>query len=545
MRPMIKRNAFSWVHSSSNQARWQVADRILSSVASGLAILAGLLLSACHPTPIPGAPTTDEIKVQLIHFSDYHAHAIPFYSEHRPDQGGLARTLAYIETAKGKDPNVLALSGGDMWNSGTPAWSDKYYDGCRDWRWLGEHVSVMAFGNHDVDYGWDALLNCQKQSGIPILSGNLVGADGKLLLHNQGQPYVVRQLAGVRIGVFALSGNDFSRLVKSTNLPMGAKFLDPVAAARDIVATLRDKEQVAAVVFIGHQDRESDFAMAQAVPGIDVILGTHSHYKGTFTQIPGTTTYFISPYQYLSYLSHVELVFHNGKLSGVSGKLVRMDSQLPQDAAVAAQTLTMQQELEKDPKYAPLFQVIGRASTELDIDGIDQNESTLGNFVMDIVRDTAQAQLALSSASSFRASIPPGPIRNEDYLTALPYKNKILTFQMTGAQLQSVLDLVATRRGSDLFGVTSGVHFTIEGSRATQITIRKSATDSTQVPLRADATYTVMATDYMANVATGYKALFAQAQPAKDTGKIVNDTVIEFIQKKSPVSASRDSRVKP
>ena len=513
-----------------------------STVSLTLALAVG---AACHPTPPPGTPTSDETRVQVIHFSDYHAHAIPFYSEHRPDQGGLARTLAYIASTRAKDPNVLALSGGDMWNSGTPAWSDKYFDGCKDWRWLGEYVSVMAFGNHDVDYGWDALIHCQKQSGMQILSGNLVGADGKLLLTSQGLPYAVRQVGGVRIGVFALAGTDFARLVKPANLPTGAKFLDPIPAAREIVAQLRDKEQVAAVVFIGHQDRESDFAMAQAVPGIDLILGTHSHYKGAFTQIPGTSTYFISPYQYLSYLSHVELSFRGGKLSGVSGKLVRMDSQLPLDAAVAAQTRTMQQDLERDPKYASLFQVIGSAGSELDIDNIDQNEATLGNFVMDIVRDTAQAQLALSSASSFRATIPPGPIRNEDYLTALPYKNEILTFRMTGAQVQAILDLAASRRGSDLFAVTSGVRFTINGSKASQVTIRKSSSESEQVPLRPDGTYTVMATDFLANFATGYLDLFQPAKPATKTGKIVNDVVIDYIQKKSPVSAQRDGRVKP
>lgn len=517
--------------------------RTLAALALTLCAVAG-----CHPTATPtanGMMSPDEVRVQLIHFSDYHSHAIPFYSEHKPDQGGLARTLAYIAGARAKDQSVIALSGGDMWNAGTPAWSDKYYDGCADWKWLGEYVSVMAFGNHDVDYGWDALKNCQKQSGIQILSGNLVDGNGQRLLDNQGLPYVVKNVGGVRIGIFALSGSDFVRLVKPTNLPTGAKFLDPIPVAKEIVTQLREKEQVAAVVFIGHQDRDSDFAMAQAVPGIDVILGTHSHYKGTFAQIPGTQTYFISPYQYLSYLSHVELLFRSGKLAGVTGKLVRMDSQLPQDATVSSKTHRMQIDLEGDPKYAKLFEKIGSAATELDLDGIDQNESPLGNFVMDIVRDAAQAQFALSSASSFRASIPPGPIRNEDYLTALPYKNKILTFQMSGAQLQAVLDLAATRRGSDLFGVTGGVRFTIDGNRATQVTVRKSATEADQQPIRMDATYTVMATDYMANVATGYKDLFAQVGPAKDTGKIVNDVVIDYIQRKSPVTAQRDGRIKP
>ena len=74
-------------------------------------------------------------------------------------------------------------------------------------------------------------------------------------------------------------------------------------------------------MFIGHQDRETDFAMAAAVPGIDVILGTHSHYKGALQQIPGTTTWFISPFQYLNYLSQVSLTFRGGSLLRVEGSL--------------------------------------------------------------------------------------------------------------------------------------------------------------------------------------------------------------------------------
>ncbi|HMU37439.1 MAG TPA: bifunctional UDP-sugar hydrolase/5'-nucleotidase [Pseudomonadota bacterium] len=519
--------------------------------------LAGMCFGGCHPnapSPLPSKPapseTKEDVRVQVIHFSDYHAHAIPFFSEHKPDQGGLARTLAYVSSVREKHPNTLVFSGGDMWNAGTPAWSDKYSDGCLDWKWLGESVSVMAFGNHDVDYGWDAFSRCRKESGMQILSGNLVTSEGQRLLDNGGTPYIVKTIEGVRIGVFALAGSDFAKLVKPANLPTGAKFLDPIVTAKDIVSSLREKEHVSAVVFIGHQDRDADFAMAKQVPGIDLILGTHSHHKGVFQQIPETQTYFISPYQYLCYLSHVELAFHLGKLTEVNGKLVRMDSELPQDAAVAKQTLRMQQDLEADPKYARLFEVVGSAKVELDVDGIEESDTPLGNFVMDTVRDAAQTQVALSSASSFRASIPPGPIRNEDYLSALPYRNKILSFSMTGAQLQAVMDFSASQQGKDLFGVTSGIRFAIapgtggSGKRATDIWVRKSATDADLAPLQKDAKYTVMATDYLANIATGYKDLFAPVQPPKDTGKIVNDTVLDFIRRNTPVSAKRDGRVR-
>ena len=96
-----------------------------------------------------------------------------------PDQGGVARALAYVQKRRAELPNVLVLNGGDMWNSGTPAWSDKYYGDCPEWRWFSEHLGAMAFGNHDVDYGWDALIACRDKVKYPILSGNLVDKDGK------------------------------------------------------------------------------------------------------------------------------------------------------------------------------------------------------------------------------------------------------------------------------------------------------------------------------------------------------------------------------
>src|SRR4051812_45935569 len=54
-----------------------------------------------------------EVKVTLLHFSDYHSHAVPYFSEHAADQGGIARTMAYVQRRKAELPNVLLLNGGD------------------------------------------------------------------------------------------------------------------------------------------------------------------------------------------------------------------------------------------------------------------------------------------------------------------------------------------------------------------------------------------------------------------------------------------------
>src|ERR1041385_7728642 len=100
------------------------------------------------------------VQIVVLHFSDYHSHALPFYSEGRPDQGGIARAIGYMKHAQSHDGAVV-LSGGDMINKGSPAWSDKYR--CAEWPWLNGVVSAMALGNHDFDYGIDAFNDCRSE----------------------------------------------------------------------------------------------------------------------------------------------------------------------------------------------------------------------------------------------------------------------------------------------------------------------------------------------------------------------------------------------
>src|SRR5262249_36505211 len=152
---------------------------------------------------------------------------------------------------------------------------------------------------------------------------------------------------GVKIGVFALAGADFSRLVPAAMRPAaGATFGDRVEAARQVVAALRQQEHVNAVVLIGHALREDDIAPAPAVPGIDIIFGSHSHRKEDLFRIPETSTYMISPFQYLTYISKLTLTFTNGALSDVSGGLVRIGSDLLGEPRIIQMVDQMQADLQ-------------------------------------------------------------------------------------------------------------------------------------------------------------------------------------------------------
>ena len=395
-------------------------------------------------------PLSADTTVTLLHFSDYHSHALPFYTD-EGERGGIARAIGYLRAQK--RAGALVFSGGDSINKGAPAWSDRFQ--CEEWSWWNGIVDAMALGNHDVDYGWDAFLACRKGVRYPILSANTKGFPATAV-------FVVR---GVRVGVFAVAGADFAKLVKVPELTFG----DPVAAAKDAVRALREEHRADVVVMIGHQETDADYALAREVPGIDVIFGSHSHLRRDLVQIPDTTTTFISPSQYLTYVSRVEVTVADGRVKSVRGGLIPLDDSLPVDGRIRRRVAKLQRQLESDPAYRELFAPIGRLDAPLSTEALAQR-------TVETMRSVAGAHFAISTKSSFRRPLPAGMLTMELLRGAMPYDNEIVACTMTGAQLQRLID-------------TAGPQ-----SYATPLTID---------PARS---YRVATTDYMARVA--HKDLF-------------------------------------
>ena len=355
-------------------------------------------------------PVSADTTITLLHFSDYHSHALPFYTD-EGERGGIARAIGYLRAQK--KMGALVFSGGDTINKGAPAWSDKYQ--CADWPWWNGILDAMAFGNHDADYGRDAFEKCRAQVSYPILSANTNGFRGTAL-------FTVR---GVRVGVFALAGSDFPKLVKVPGFTFG----DPMAAAKEAVRVLRDEQHADVVVMIGHQERDADYEMARAVPGIDIIFGSHSHLKENLVYIPGrTNAVYISPSQYLTYISRLEVTIDdNHQVKKVRGGLIPVDGSLPVDARIARRVANMQRDLENDPQYRDLFKVIGDLEEPVSTEALSQ-------LAVEAMRDAAEAEGAASTKSSIRQPLPAGPLTMEILQAAMPYDNEIVVCTMSHEQ---------------------------------------------------------------------------------------------------------------
>jgi len=129
--------------------------------------------------------------------------------------------------------------------------------------------SALGIGDDDLSLGKDVLVEMSKKVGVPFLSANLVEEEsGKLLF----EPYLVKEVAGLRIGLFSLLSPDL--LGPSDPRRKGLTIRPPVETAQGIIKELQPKTDL--ILLLSHLGYPKDVELAQSVSGIHVIAGSHT-----------------------------------------------------------------------------------------------------------------------------------------------------------------------------------------------------------------------------------------------------------------------------
>jgi 5'-nucleotidase len=254
------------------------------TVLGGLGALAGATLLG--PSAALASPRAT--RVTLLHTNDTHSRLEPFEKGKLAGLGGIARRASLIRAIRAEQPHTLVLDAGDTFQ-GTPYYNA--FAGHAEFETMtAAGYDCVTLGNHDFDKGVEALVSAMQKARFSFVSANYdIDAPG---LRERVAPYEVRTVGGRRIGLFGL-GVSFSGLV-SGSLHAGVRYRPPVAAARTAVETLRTTQGVDAVVllshlgYFGHGNEPGDVELAEAVPGIDVIIGGHTH---TFLDVPHVVTH--------------------------------------------------------------------------------------------------------------------------------------------------------------------------------------------------------------------------------------------------------------
>lgn len=478
-----------------------------------LTMVAGFVFT---PTVAVLAEEENITTITIVHTNDTHS---------RVNEGvGFAKISAKVKELKEANLNVLLLDAGDTFHGQTFATISKGESIVKVMNAVG--YDVMTPGNHDFNYGQDRLLELAGLAQFPIISANVVKADGTTLL----EPYVIKEVGGLKIGIFGLSTPETAYKTKPTNVE-GLTFADPVETAQQMVQELKEKEvdAIIALVHLGIDKESTDtsYLVRDNVEGIDLIIDGHSHSTLDSIDNEGKATKIVSIGEYNNNLGIVNLTFENGELKSVEPTVLTSEaaSEIEADSEISELIASIDEE-----NKAITSVVVGK--TDVELDGVREHvragETNLSNLITDAMLALSGADMAITNGGGIRASIDVGDITMEEVITVLPFGNYVIVKEYTGAQILAALEhgTASYPELAGSFAQVAGATFTLDlnqepGKRVTDVKINGE-------PLDLEKTYKVATNDFMAVGGDGYEML--------KEGKLVvelsalDEILIEYIQ---------------
>lgn len=498
-----------------------------------LAVVMGVL--GAWAGPALAQPASDTVSLVILHTNDTHGHLLPFsYPSVLPegseladlpakkDIGGIARRATLVKRIRAD----VAARGGHTWlvdlgdfTDGTPFSTE--FKGEADLAAMNAAgYQLGTLGNHEFNAAPEWLPQLLTKAAYPMVLANAtVRATGASLL----PPYRIERLGnGPRIAVFGL-------VTKSTQgYPAARNHVaigDEIEAAKALVPKLRAEADV--VILLSHCGTDLDEKLAAQVPGIDVIIGGHSHTRLPFGQMVWHSddlradtvdgTIIAQAHQWGGEVGRLDLLFRKGTdgrwhVARNRSRLVPVTAELPADPEVAAIVDTFWKPIA--PKYGA---VVGTAAADFSSRGDDDAPYSL---VADAVRETYGVEVEFENAGGVRAPLVAGPITVADLVTMDPFNNTVILFEATGAQLKQLMARNAPYVSGLRYRLVDGVvvEATVDGKPLDDARVYKAATNS-----------------YFASVAMkGYTVT--------DTKRSRLDVVTEYIRKKGTITPAYDGR---
>jgi len=485
---------------------------------------------------LAAANSQNPIKVSVLFFNDIHGHLSPFKirtESGKKEVGGVARMATLIETIRAENRirniETFVLIAGDILQ-GTPM--STVFRGQPDVECFNAMgVDAMTVGNHEFDFGLKNFMDLKQKARFPFLSSNIVKKDSRELLC---APYVSLKLTD-KISVSIIGAT--TKLLLTTTKPENVQAVDILDAVQTVAKAFQEVKDRGPVILLSHSKHKTDRAIATAVPGLAAVIGGHDQIL-------------LSPFRKVGRVPIFQ-AFEKGKYLG------RLDLQIDPISKkahlVSNRYLPVTVKIKDDPRIAGIIagyrakldvrfkEVIGESKVFLDAERerIRYEETNLGNFVTDLVREYSGAQIALINSGGLRASIDAGPITLEDVFKTMPYANEIVVIELTGAEVRLALtrSVMGTRADEDGgFLHVSGIRFKVRGKAVEEITVGKD-----KKPLKFDHIYRVAIPDFLASGGDGYKMFIGKK--AEYTGLPLRELIADTIRSRGVIESRVEGRI--
>ncbi len=464
--------------------------------------------------------------------------------------GGVARLKTKMDELRAQmdNQNVLVLDAGDAFQGSLFYTTYKGEAEAQFMEAIG--YDAMAVGNHEFDDGPEGLSKFIDAVSFPVVSGNLDLSAEKSLI-DKVQDHLVLEVGGEKIGIVSALATD---TIETSSPGESVVFEDEIEALKADVAAL-EEAGVSMIIALNHVGLPMDLKIAEAVPGIDVVIGGHSHtlmsneaegapaYPAMVGNIPVAQAY-----AYSKYIGKLTVEFDDqGNVTAAEGEPVLLDASVTPDAAIAAQIAEMGAPIEEMKK-----RVVAATSDVVNGDRAVCRvaECPMGNLVADAMLDRVKDQgvtIAIQNGGGLRASIDAGEVTMGEVLTVLPFQNTLATFQVSGQAIVDALEngVSQIEEVKGRFPQVAGLKFTFDPSvapnegRVQEVMVMK---DGAFAPIDTAEMYSVVSNNYVRNGGDGYK-MFKTAEKAYDFGPDIADVTAEYMAAQGEYKPYTDGRI--
>jgi len=498
-------------------------------------------------------------ELTIMHTNDVHGHHEP----QRNGDGGAARQATVVKQIRAEGGNSLLLDAGDRFTGTLFHVQHRGQDSVQIMNAIGYDAIVL--GNHEFNEGSEKLAEFVQGLNSPTISANIDFSEDPYLA-GLVAPSVVLDAGGESIGIIGLTTPETVVL----NLPSkDLVFHENLAEITQAQVDSLSAQGVDKIILLSHLGYAPDLEVAQAVSGVDIVIGGHTNtflsnaYSGALGGYPtvlesasGEPVLVVQANTKTIYLGRLDVEFDGaGVLTDWDGDAILLSRYIapdPELSELIAGLAAPIAELTSQPVGETSMALTGTSPRLCRIE-----ECLLGNVITDAVLEDTGVDIVLQNGGGIRADIDAGAVSLGEVLNVLPFGNLVSTLELSGADVIAALENGVSRvelgadgnptveGASGRFPQVAGMRYTFDASQepGSRLISAEVMQDGAYVSIDPEAVYRVATNDYMRSGGDGYSILETNAMNAYDAGRPLDQVVADYIAANSPLSAALEGRI--
>jgi 2',3'-cyclic-nucleotide 2'-phosphodiesterase (5'-nucleotidase family) len=310
------------------------------------------------------------------------------------------------------------------------------------------NYNAVTMGNHELDLGSAGYAKGQQAANFPTVVSNLripAGSEmanlirlGKL----KTLPIIVRQPQGT-YGIIGVTTPDLKKVVSKSAKLQGEEpqsFNETLANVKAQVDWLQ-AQGINKVVVLSHMGYDLEQKLAQRVPGIDIIVGGHSHNvidgiwpgRNLLKGPTGDPVLLTQAGKNGQYMGVADLLFDpQGRIVPQQNKLFN-PSLFPADP----QAVALKNAVLGKPKP------IAAMAKAYDANGNEAHSDPVAQFTADAMRTVSGADIAFVRSAEIRNNFEPGEFTDQDLKALMPFTDPVVRVKLSGQEILDSLTLSA------------------------------------------------------------------------------------------------------